>query len=129
MARGSFCLENKIPIKKTTDLEAALFEMLVGMVQTAKRKTLDVPAAFLEEVIDACVLELYFPDECAAKKLRFMDQVSALLGGSRSGATVKALEAFYSTANGSTHPIRNQLLRLTAESPDLVAVIKQEGRV
>jgi hypothetical protein len=28
-----------------------------------------------------------------------------------------------------SHPIRNRLLRLTAASPDLLAVIKQEGKV
>lgn len=28
-----------------------------------------------------------------------------------------------------SHPIRNRLLRLTADSPDLLAIIKQEGKV
>jgi hypothetical protein len=68
--------------------EAELFEQLVAMVQTAKREGLDVPAAclrathrqaFLEELIDACVLELYFPEEAAAKDLCFIDQVAELL--------------------------------------------------
>jgi hypothetical protein len=27
------------------------------------------------------------------------------------------------------YPIRNRLLRLTADSPDLLAIIKQEGKV
>ncbi len=27
-----------------------------------------------------------------------------------------------------THPVRNRLLRHTADSPDLLAVIKEEGR-
>jgi hypothetical protein len=27
------------------------------------------------------------------------------------------------------HPIRNRLLRLTADSPDLLAIIKHEGKV
>ena len=31
--------------------------------------------------------------------------------------------------NAPSHPIRNRLLRLTADSPDLLAIIKQEGRV
>ena len=31
--------------------------------------------------------------------------------------------------NAPSHPIRNSLLRLTAASPDLLAIIKQEGRV
>jgi len=38
-------------------------------------------------------------------------------------------QTFGATANAPDHPIRNQLLRLTADSPDLFAVIKQEGKV
>ncbi len=33
------------------------------------------------------------------------------------------------TLNAPSHSIRNRLLRLTADSPDLLAIIKQEGRV
>ena len=35
----------------------------------------------------------------------------------------------HATLNAPGHPIRNRLLRLTADSPDLLAVIKAEGRV
>ena len=44
------------------------------------------------------------------------------------------IETFIATANAPSHPIRNQLLRLTAECDaalapsNLFAVIKQEGR-
>jgi hypothetical protein len=31
--------------------------------------------------------------------------------------------------NAPSHPIRHRLLRLTADSPNLLAVIKQEGKV
>ena len=31
--------------------------------------------------------------------------------------------------NALGHPIRNHLLRLTADSPDLLAIIKAEGKV
>ena len=34
-----------------------------------------------------------------------------------------------SASNASSHPIRNQLIRLCADSPDLFAVIKQGGNV
>jgi len=33
------------------------------------------------------------------------------------------------TLNAPSHPIRNRPLRVTADSPDLLAVIKQEGKV
>jgi hypothetical protein len=140
----------KIPITKPTSSEAVLFEKLVAMVQFAKREGMDLPAAFLEELIDACVLELYFPEEAAAKNLQFIDQVSALLNvdaaSSRiahakptaphssatkleASSTIAAIETFIATANDPAHPIRNQLLRLTADSPNLFAVIKREGKV
>lgn len=36
---------------------------------------------------------------------------------------------FHLTLNAPSHPIRSRLLRLTADSPDLLAVIKQEGKI
>ena len=33
------------------------------------------------------------------------------------------------TLNAPSHPIRNRRLRLTADNPDLIATIKQEGKV
>ena len=33
------------------------------------------------------------------------------------------------TLKAPRHPIRNRLLRLTADSPDPLAIIKQKGRV
>ena len=62
----------KIPIKKPTDSEAALFEQLVAMVQMAKRvgqasrllvseSKRDACPTFFKEQIDACVSDLYFP--------------------------------------------------------------------
>ena len=39
------------------------------------------------------------------------------------------LTHLHQTLNAPSHPIRNRLLRLTADSPDLLAIIKQEGKV
>ena len=39
------------------------------------------------------------------------------------------LTHLHQTLNAPSHPIRNRLLRLTADSPDLLAIIKQEGMV
>jgi len=41
----------------------------------------------------------------------------------------EAALAFHQTANASKHPIRNILLRIPADSPDLLAVIQKEGAV
>ena len=39
------------------------------------------------------------------------------------------LTHLHQTLNAPSHPIRNRLLRVTADSPDLLAVIKQDGRI
>jgi len=119
---------DQLLIKKPTSSEATLFEELVSMVQFTKREGMEIPAAFLEELIDACVLELYFPEEAAAKDLQFIDPVSDLLKG-ESEPSQTFIETFVATANAPDHPIRNKLDRLIADSPDLFAVIKQEGQV
>ena len=115
---------DKILLKKPSDSEKTLFEILVPLVQQAKRDKLQAEAAFLEDQIDACVLESYFPEEANAKNLLFIDQTLSLLSGKHDD-----IESFMQIVNTPTHPIRNQLLRLAAESPELFGVIKQEGEV
>ena len=39
------------------------------------------------------------------------------------------LTQFHQTLNAPSHPIRNRLLRITSDSPDLLAVINRESRV
>ena len=39
------------------------------------------------------------------------------------------LTHLHATLSAPSHPIRNRLLRLTADSPDLLAIIKAEGKV
>ncbi|MFH1940613.1 MAG: TaqI-like C-terminal specificity domain-containing protein, partial [bacterium] len=133
----------KIPIKKPSETEAALFEKLVPMVQFAKKEKMEAEAAFLEEVIDACVMELYFPEEAAAKNLKFIKPVTALLeeinpsqvippgesGSPRHEPSAEIISEFHTRAGNPEHPIRERLNRLATDSPDLFAVIKNEGKV
>jgi len=109
--------------------ESELFEKLVLMVQFAKKEKLDVEAAFLEELIDACVMELYFPAEMAAKGLAFIKPVSLLFDGKVSAPSAKAIQVFHSLAAAASHPLRSALDRLTTASPDLFSVIREEGKV
>ena len=39
------------------------------------------------------------------------------------------LEQIHQTANAPDHPIRNCLLRLSADSPELLAIIKEKGTI
>jgi hypothetical protein len=114
---------DKIPLKRPSPEQAQVLEVLVGWVQTGKRY--DVPAfktAFVESLIDACVLEMYFEDEMLRCNLSFMARIEDLL------ETIKTLEAFYDVANDSKHPLRNGLLRLPVESPELFGLVLREGK-
>jgi adenine-specific DNA-methyltransferase len=130
---------DKIHIRRPHLREVELFEPLVGLVQFARRPEEnggagdEMRATFLEDLIDACVMECYFRDHMAERDLLFHDQLRPLLAGYDANASHDAqlefLHQFYETVNAPAHPIRNQLIRLTAESPDLLAVIKREGAV
>jgi hypothetical protein len=79
-------------------------EFLREKIQPGSR--LAVPAAFVEELIEACVLELYFSEEAAAKNLCFIDQIAALVGlmppsgapGVGTQPTIPDIETFVSIA-------------------------------
>lgn len=90
-------------------------------------------ASFLADLSDACVMECYFREHMAERDLLFHDTAAPHLADfdpAASGAEQSNfLTHLYQTLNTPSHPIRNRLLRLTADSPDLLAVIKQEGRV
>jgi hypothetical protein len=69
----------------------------------------------------------------ADRDLLFLDDLAEPLAAYNPNDTeerqLEFLHAFYRTQNAPSSKIRNRLLRLTADSPDLLAVIKQEGRV
>lgn len=132
----------KIPIKKPTTAQAAVFDTLVPLVQAAKatiqgqnpaHSKLQNAAAFLEEVMDACVMEVYFSQHMAEQQLGLLAHVTPLIASVNLQApqaqlTQAALD-FFDIANDSKHPIRNILIRIPADSPDLLAVIQREGKV
>ena len=88
-------------------------------------------AAFLEDLIDACVMECYFRSPMAQRDLLFHATVAPALAAPEPSAAQHRdfLTHLHQTLNAPSHPIRNRRLRLTADSPDLLAIIKQEGRV
>jgi len=83
-------------------------------------------------LIDACVMEIYFSNHMADRDLLFHEATDVLLKGydqeSAESDQMAFLSRLYQTANAPDHPIRNRLLRLTADSPDLLAIIKEEGK-
>ena len=90
-------------------------------------------SSFLYDLIDACVMECYFREHMAERNLLFLDDLAShLIAYDPNVSEVRQhefLNHFHSTLNAPSSKIRNRLLRLTADSPDLLAVIKDEGRV
>jgi hypothetical protein len=127
---------DKIPIRKPQPAEAELFEKLVAMVQTAKKveqasrlphsgSKRDACATFIEELIDACVLELYFPDEALGKDLQFITDTAVCLEKTIGLESEKAIREFIDHCTARN--LSEKLNRLESDSPDLFAVIQQEG--
>lgn len=133
---------DKLPIKKSDTTTVTLFETLVDYIQSVKvcaRKTTSngappaVIAAFLEELIDACVMEIYFADHMADKRLSVIDEVCQAIKPfprtASDSAKLEKVQSFYETVNAPKHPIHNRLTRIPIDSLDLLRVIKEEGRV
>lgn len=99
----------------------------------AKRTDQLAGGHFLEDLIDACVMECYFREHMEERDLVFLDTVAphiAAYDPEASEAKQRELLAeLHRTLNSPSSKVRNRLLRLTADSPDLLAVIKAEGRV
>jgi hypothetical protein len=123
----------QIPIKIVDARVGSLFSNLVWLVTDAKAVGKSGEAGFLIDLIDACVMECYFRDHMAERDLLFLDDLQPHLApydaNDSEAKQAKFLDQLYQTLNAPESPIRNRLLRLTADSPDLLAVIKEEGKV
>jgi len=125
----------QLPVPRLENHRQQVFESLVDFMQIAKMNSDDAlvaTAQFIEDLIDACVFELYFYEHMTERNLLFLDDTLHLLDKYDPTESEEKqrefLTNFYQTANASEHPIRNRLMRLTADSPDLLAVIKNEGK-
>lgn len=122
-----------IPIRKPSESDAELFEALVPIVQFARAADEAAPAQFFESVIDACVMECYFHEHMAKRDLLFHEALRPHVAVFDPSTSVEerteVLLNLYQTLNAPEAPVRNRLLRISAESPDLLAIIQEEGHV
>lgn len=76
-------------------------------------------------------MECYFRDHMAERDLLFLDDLAPHLAAYKPEAPQAQQREFtiqlYRTLNKSSSKIRNRLLRIPADSPDLLAVIQREG--
>lgn len=126
----------QLPIPKIDIAEQKIFEVLVDFIQLLKEQSDEqnrVYATFFEELVDACVFELYFYEHMAERDLLFQTDTAALIKNYDTDVSkaeqLKFLINIYRKANEPDHPIRNRLIRLSADSPDLLAIIKEDGKV
>lgn len=123
---------DKIPIRAACENEPEIFDGLVSLIQHSKR-TAHASAQFVEDLIDACVMECYFREHMAERDLLFLADLPTMIAkydpNASQGKQTDFLEHFYRTHNAPQATIRNRLLRISADSPELLAVIKEEGRV
>ena len=95
------------PVKKPTSVEAGLFEKLVSLVQFARRNGEGAPGSFLEDLIDACVMECYFREHMKDRDLLFHDTVARHLVAYDSAASEAKQREFlarlHATLNASSH--------------------------
>jgi len=122
----------RLPIPILSEEQKKVINVIVSMIQRSKIAKDKEYNHFLEDLVDACVMECYFREHMTERNLLFLEALSPSLENYDLDASVAEqrafLENFITTHNAPKAKIRNQLLRLTADSPDLLAVIKNEGR-
>lgn len=96
--------------------------------------TNDQLAKQIEEVIDACVLELYFAEEMKTKQIDVLALVEKELNQSLGSADfeklpvvakAEAINKFYSSVSHPDSAIRNRILKFPIASPDILKPILQ----
>lgn len=121
-------LVSKLPIPNFSNIVSTNLGVLARIRSSAQIEGMEAEKKFLEDLIDACVMEIYFSEHMAERDLLFNKDVSLLLGNFDQEIRVsnyqKLLVNIYRTTNAPDHPLRDRLLRLSADSPDLLAVIK-----
>lgn len=121
----------RLPIAVPKKSQLQTISALPDLVTCAKRNGEDATAIFLEDLINACVMECYFRDHMAERDLLFLDDLAPHLAAYKPDASGAQQREFitqlYRDLNAPTSKIRNRLLRISADSPDLLAVIQGKG--
>ncbi|HEJ2016902.1 TPA: N-6 DNA methylase, partial [Pseudomonas aeruginosa] len=122
----------RLPLAIPNDSQLATISSLSDLITLSKQHGEAVTSVFLEDLIDACVMECYFYDHMVERDLLFLDDLAPHLAAYASDASESHQRDFiaqlYHALNAPASKIRNRLLRISADSPDLLAIIKGEGK-
>lgn len=101
--------------------------VLVDLVQEAHRVGETAAARFIEELIDACIMECYFPGHMAERGLRFLDELAVPLAGYSESKKRGFIAKLHDTLSKPGSRIRERMGRISVESPELLGVIRAEA--
>ena len=120
------------PLPEISKAQSQIITIMVDLIRFSvlnHASTDEGIVLFLQEIIDFCVMECYFHNHMKERNLLLLIDLGAMVEKYDPEASkaerLEFLRGFYNTANSPSHPIRNRLLRMTADSPDLLAVIKE----
>jgi hypothetical protein len=124
----------RLPIPVLSSTETKLLALLAHSLILLKSNVSEsVEVIFFDDLVDACVMECYFRDHMAERDLLFLDDLAPHLAAYKPDAPEAQQREFitqlYRTLNAPASKIRNRLLRISADSPDLLAIILREGKV
>lgn len=123
----------QLPLAVPSDVGVTTISAITDLISLAKEVGDAAASSFFEDLVDACVMECYFREHMAERDLLFLDalapQVAAFDPKMAEARKRDLLRDLHANLNAPSSPIRNRLLRLTADSPELLAVIKAEGTV
>lgn len=129
----------QIPIPEILKTEMKPFEILVDYITFIKKYSErispytpnDHMAANFEELVDACVYELYFKEHMEEKGLTVLKEVNQLLKPidhldekTQADKIVKIINAVYDEYKSTDNAIRRRILDFPVKSPDIINVIQ-----
>jgi type I restriction-modification system DNA methylase subunit len=129
----------QIPIPEISKSGMRPFEILVDYITFIKKyperispyTPNDHMAANFEELVDACVYELYFKDHMQEKGLTVLKEVSQLLKPidyldekTQADKIVEIINAVYDEYKSTDNVIRRRILDFPVKSPDIINVIQ-----
>jgi hypothetical protein len=129
----------EIPIPEIPKAEMKPFEILVDYITFIKKYSErispytpnDHMAANFEELVDACVYELYFKEHMEEKGLTVLKEVNELLKPidhldekTQADKIVKIINAVYDEYKSTDNIIRRRILDFPMKSPDIINVIQ-----
>lgn len=129
----------KFPIPEIPKSEMKPFEILVDYITLIKKYSKRISpytpnehmAANFEELVDACVYELYFKKHMEEKGLTVLKEVNQLLKPidhfnekTQAEKIIKIINAVYDEYKSTDNIIRRRILDFPVKSPDIINVIQ-----